>query len=254
MAKQSLAAATGAIPEGTALAIPDAFQAPAPIEIVSKFNTPYISFAQPAAREQYKELLQQCGNVEDGDCILFWPKPAKPEKLPNFRIMLIDAYQFWKRCDTTGKTLEASKEKKPGLEVEEIHTACILFHNGRAIPCTGAFKRTKCGAIAPILAAQAESRNGAEWIKNGANYEVAVAMAAKLKAPPWSMVVATITTGRATGRSSGVPYSPAKSVCAPTGLDEWKQFADMATSPEGAKAMADVAAAYKDRVANALRV
>lgn len=249
MAK-SIAAQQAVKDPSTELAKLGDFQLPAifgqnsAITVIPRFTTPYLSFAQPAAKDQWSQFMRKFPDIEDGDPVLVFPEP-EPMIRPNpLKMTIVAAKQYYATRDVSKGGIELDRFSKPGKDrAERIFAALIVYLPDVAVPCTCVFKTVKC-ACAQTISAEIERASSPDWIKNGAEFEMAVAACAS----PFSRVVGTVSINSKTGRGTGMPYRVARATVAPSGPNEWKLLAALQTD-EGMKKMQAVADAYNNRLA-----
>lgn len=187
------------------------------VEVQQRFTTPYVVFAQPAAAEQFKTLMQSFNDIQDGDPVLIYPPPEKPIRLQPFKCTLIAAKQFFSEFVPGSKgTVKANHiNNGPGFG-ERIWCALIVYLADRAVPVTCLAKTVKCPAFAS-LAAELEACKRPDWIKNGTAHEQAVAACAV----PMARIAATITMAGRTSNKS-MAYVTTRAHIAPSTSTEWK--------------------------------
>lgn len=240
-AKEDPVKTTGALVTDGGFNLPALFGENAGIEVIPRFNVPYLIFAQPAAKDQWKELMQKFSDIEDGDPVLFFPPPAKPIKLAPLRLTICAAKQYFVTRDPKGKVTGCYQKPSPDRD-EFIQAALIVYLPDRAVPCTCLAKTTKCGAFQQI-SDEIKACQDPKWMENGEAHKAAVAACAV----PFSRVVGTVSIGSKTGSDTGINYKPTRAVVAPSTSTEWALLAPLQT-PEGIKQMQEVAEAYKNRI------
>ncbi len=248
MAKSLAAQAAAPTAGGDLVKVPDfglptIFGQNTGITVVPRFNTPYLIFAQPAALDQWRELMQKFPDIEDGDPVLFFPEPEKPIKFGAVRCTMLAAQQYYATRDAGGQELQRFREPGPD-RAERIVSALIIYHEDRAIPCTCVFKTTKCGA-AQKISSELERCQKPEWVKDGQEFEMAVAACST----PSARIVATITiSGRTSkqGKGKGKSYAATTATIKPSGPVEWKLLADLQQNRRAE--LEAVAGAYSKRL------
>jgi len=224
--------------KGLTVNLPAVFGQPV-AEIKPRFSTPYVVFAQPKAGDQWKGLLRHFPDLNDGDPVLVYPEPRKPERLSPFRCTLLHAKQYWSVVDKNqqGKELsqhaaepDAGSLKANEGVAERIYTALIVYKDGAAIPATCLAKTVKCGAFVTLNEAVKMAMTP-DWARNGADYEASVAACAS----PFARVVAQITVSGKPG--NGNPYFPARAHISASGVAEWKALAEL--DPAALEAVAE---------------
>lgn len=256
MAKQSIAAqqaeAKGEAPKANLPAQVGNFQLPAlfgknaGIEVVPRFNVPYLLFAQPAAKDQFRDLMMKFPGIEDGDPVLMLPAPEKPIRPEPLKVMMLAAQQYYVIRDTKqgGKIISAHKKPRPGSD-EYMQLALIVFLPDRAVPCGCLAKTVKCAAFQE-LSVEIKKSQEPDWIKNGEAHAAAVAACSE----PFARVVATVSMGSKVGRGSGQPYKPTRASIAPSTSTEWALLAPLQT-PEGMKVMQTLADSFEAQLQRA---
>lgn len=227
MAK-SLAEQKGLVPA----TLTTAFDSVGQIDIKPRSTVPYIAFAQPAAKDQFKTLMQHFPDIQDGDPILIFPDATAPIRLQPFRCSLIAAKQYYAEMipGSNGK-VKANHINDAGGYSERIFAALLLYLPDRVLAVTVLAKTTKCPAFA-TLAKAVEAAASPDWMKQGPAFEQAVAACAA----PTARVVATITVSGKTSKNAQV-YVATRAHIAPTTATEWKllQTIDPAQMEECAK-------------------
>jgi hypothetical protein len=206
---------------------------------VSKYNTPYVSFAQPAAKEQWQQLIRSLPNVEDGDPVLFMPNgtlvPLKP-----MQFIVCQYKQYFATVDAAGNELERYSTDGGGMK-ERVWSALLVFTPTGIVPATCMFKTTKCPAITGVIS-EVMASTQPDWIKRGPAYEQAVAACTL----PNFRVIGEVRIIAKPGRGKGLPYKLAQVTPRPTTAVEWEQLSKLNSDTVF---LNDVAAGYAGRLA-----
>jgi len=244
MAKESLASKQ----QSSALTVVNSGTLPAlfkndVIEITPTFSTPFLVFAQPAAKEQWKTLVTKFPTIEDGDPVLMFPDPEPAIKLDQIRCTVMKMEQYFATRDLSRGGVEKDRFKKPGPDrAERLIIAMIIYLNDRAVPCTCIAKTVKCAAFHDIyneLKRMSDPEKQLDWVKQSASHKLAWE---KCDAP-FARITATISIRGGTGRGSGMAYAATKVSITPSTQVEWDLLAKI-----DMKELKKIAEAYNAKV------
>lgn len=200
---------------------------------------PYLIFAQPAAKEQFLDLIKEFRDTQDGDPFLILP--TRKVRLLPLRLSIIAGQHYYTTVDKEYKDETAYFDDASGRK-ERFWAAVVVYTQDGAVPATCQFRTVKCGAPRAIVAEIAKA-SSPDWANAGAAQQQAIA-ALNI---PWARVVGTVTTRGKTYRT-GNSAVEARADVAPTGPNEWAALKVMMESEDGKKQMQLVADNYKSKL------
>lgn len=245
MAKQSLAAASGAIatPE---LKLPAMFTAPQE-DIKGRFSAPYVCFAHPKRADEWKKFCSQAvvakyGTPNEGD--MYFVEENNVQKLDTLKAGWLCGKQYWvHKKEGSGDIIAASFEERPKPFKEAVEAVILVYFEDRIVAANIQFRTTKCGA-AKTMADALKLASTPEWANESAAHKESL-----IVTQPFGRFFGVLTLQPPRpGKSSGLPYKPLVAEIKPTTLVEWRLFKAFAENPETAKALTDAEGRYKWRL------
>jgi hypothetical protein len=238
MPEQSLAARAGLT---TGLEMPSIFSAPSkPIE--ARGVVPYITFAHPKRADEWKKLMNEYGDVNEGE--MFLVESGQVTYLDPAKLAWVAGEQFWVMADATGNLQQASDEEMPRPFKERIESVCILYLEDRMLPVNITWRSTKCPAGKELYDAYEDCQKPT-WADRSAEHRESLA------APqPWMRFYGNVTIGAPrTSKSTGMPYRPSQCAIKPTGLPEFRLIQAFNQDKEAQAALNAAADMYSRRIA-----
>lgn len=214
-----------------------------PIEVVSRFNTPYVTFCHPNS-PLWGKILSKYSDAREAEQYLI--SGDEVTRLAPFKYAILTAKQYWVAGDKE-KITGVSFSEKSHPYGESIDAVVLCYVNDKLIPASVQFRTTKCGAVHPMISAFAEATT-AEWGKKSKSHELTMACQ-----KPWMRFFGTVMLDKPrTSKSSGMVYIPASVVISPTSAAEWKVLAehltgDTDTSKEFYRAVEEASSNFERR-------
>lgn len=237
MAKQSLAAQTGALAE---MKMPAIFQQPQ-AQVIARNWPPYITFAHPKRADEWKRIASKHNTPNEGDMFLI--ESAGVTRLSPAKVTLLACKQSWAKVNAAGETLEASWEEMPHPFKEHVDAVLLLYLEDRITPVNIQFRSVKCPA-AKVLSDELAAASLPDWSeKSPAHKESLVCQ------EPWMRFYGLMEFGpQRTSKTTGLPYRPLRCDTFPTAVPEWRLLKAFTTDPGTPKALEAAASLYQSRI------
>jgi hypothetical protein len=241
MAKQSLAAQSGALKD--TFKLPAVFQEPTTPMAPRSFS-PYISFAHPNKKDEWKKLTDKFQNVSEGQMFLVETDVITP--LLVAKLGWIAHFQYWAMSNAAGETTQSSLTEMPFPWKEMVEAVVLVYLDDRCTVANTTFKTTKCPAAHDLSTALAECQTP-EWLeKSPAHAETGVVT------QPFGRFFGEVSLAPTrTSKKSGMPYTPTQCNIKPTTLTEWRLFKAFSEHADTQKAMDAAGNNYKSRIDSA---
>ncbi len=247
-AQSKEATAELAVTEPPALpALPDMGGGMVNVDTTGQELSPFVMFFDRRSTQSLR-IQSAIRSVQDGDPVLVYPEPDKPEPLPTFRFGLFAAQGYFADVDSIGNILKARYETghfgADGKALREHIDSIIFVHLAdKVVPARCTWKTTKCLAVKKAVQALKDAADP-EWGGISAEHQ------ASLVAPyPWARFTCTVSTTKRTSRTSGYAYVAADCLVSPTGVGDWKRIGDGLGNEDWMKSMAACIEGYKRRLA-----
>lgn len=239
MAKQSLAAEKGAI--APIANIPAIFTSPQE-QMKARFVAPYITFAHPERKDEWKKIHAKFPNIAESDMFLIMQDDIK--QLAVAKLGFLCGKQYWALCNAKNEIQKVSWDERPKPYQERIEAVVLVYLEDRIVPANIRFKTTKCPAGKALSDALVEAST-TEWAdKSAAHKETLICQ------QPFMRFFGNVTVGAArSGKESGRPYRPSNCEIQPTGVPEWRLLKTFTEDPATEKALKDAADRYSYAIA-----
>ncbi len=129
MAKQSLAASQGVL--SAELKLPAVFQAPVQ-PIAERFIAPYISFAHPNRKDEWKKITDAYKDVQDGDMFLI--EQGNITELNPLKAGWLCHQQYWCMTNAAGEVTVTTFKEAPHPYKEHVEAVVLVYLVDRIVP------------------------------------------------------------------------------------------------------------------------
>lgn len=241
MAKQSLAAKTGALT--TELKLPAIFSAPME-KIESKFQSPYICFAHPKRSDEWAKITSKTGRApEEHDMFLIESNNVTP--LPVAKLGWMCHKQYWCETNAVGEVIRVSFAEYPDFK-EHIEAVVLVYFDDRITPANVCFRTTKCGAAKSLSDALLDAATVAWGEKSPAHRDSMVC------SQPFFRFYGDVKLGPTrvskSGKGAGNAYKPLVCDVKPTTTVEWQLQKAFCEDPATQDLLSSAANRFESRV------
>lgn len=213
MAKQSLAAQSGALAAAPKLQMPAIFGQPAE-DIKGRTFGPYVTFAHNKRTDEFKKIIAAIQRAPD-EHDMYLMEPDRVTPLPTMKCHWIAGFQRWLLTDESGQNvLDVSSVEKPKPFKEQIEAVLLVYVGDRLVPANVQFRTTKCPAGKVMFEAAKEVMTP-EWAAKSEAHKLTLSLD-----PPYRFYgVVTVQPPR-NPKGGGLPYRPTACDIMPTGANE----------------------------------
>lgn len=237
---ESLAAEAGVLSKAPDFQMPAVFQEPHEA-VVSKFNTPYLTFAHKERKDEYGKLVGQFGTVNEGDMFLI--EPSGTTKLDTVKLSPVKIKQYWVEKDPSGAVLKSSFTEKPWPWAEHMDAVILVYLPDRIVVANVNPHTTKCSGFVTLSKALEECQKP-EWAdKSPAHRETL-----QINQPFMRFYGEMTLSDTRISKRSGRPYKTTMCAIKPTTSTEVRLLKALVESPDSSKALADAAERFTFRI------
>lgn len=235
---ESLASEAGVLSKAESFQMPDVFgEAPAPV--VSKFGTPYITFAHPNKKDEWIKLG---ANVEEGE--MFLVDGERITKLPVAKVNIVKVKQYWVDKNAAGEVQRSSWTEKPWPWAEHMDAVVLLHLPDRIVVANVNPHTTKCAAFVTLAKTLIDAATP-EWADRSPAHKETLVIP-----QPFLRFFGEISLASPrTGKKSGKLYRVTQCSVKPTTNTEAVALKAFIADPESSKKLQDAADRYTSRIA-----